>query len=274
MSVRSKIGTGPMGAVPSRDELLNALALKTKPLDVDDLKDFIKKHKEMLNHRDNECKTLLTHICESPGGTERHVKACLACPHIDPTAGDVKKSLTPLFAAVKRGHQPIVALLLAHRSMIPRHLDATNAQGSTPLMVATNLGHDGIVALLLRHGANGGLTKRTNARTALHIACSSVDSKHLSIARILIKGGASNGIDVNAEDKSGKTALDVALAKRNEELVSVLREAGAVHGRGGKRPRAGAAEDPDLVVTEDAAGKGKKKKKRMEAQSELPARND
>lgn len=118
---------------------------------------------------------------------------------------------TPLHLAAAWGSQKVAKLLLKYKACI----NAKNKQDETPLHYAA--GHDtwatvtkdpeGIVKVLL---AANGADVNVNARdksgnTPLHYAAKRI-KEHPKVAQILLEYGA----DVEAKNKNGETALDIA----------------------------------------------------------------
>lgn len=100
--------------------------------------------------------------------------------------------------------------------------ETTDAAGRTPLMFAVISGNLETVSMLIEGGANvratqsGGINER--GRTALHNALNRRDN--LAIVKLLI----TKGVDRNAVDEHGRSALDIAIqnaAIRGEEFKTV-----------------------------------------------------
>jgi ankyrin repeat protein len=150
------------------------------------------------------------HLAAARGELEQ-MKALLAeGPPIEAING---KDRTALYEASKRGRTAVVSLLLEHGANPNRKA----AQGYTPMLAAAERGHADTLAVLLSHGAD--LTARCESgETALHRAAL---FGHTSVVRVLLD----RGINVNARSH-GQTALELAEANENEELIRLLRAHG------------------------------------------------
>jgi ankyrin repeat protein len=147
-----------------------------------------------------------------------------------------RDGMTPLMEASELG-MGSVSLLLEHGAKV----DARDRQGWTPLMYALNNRGEGTVWLLLSKGADvnahdvGGETPLMIAiRRAAHdpirlfgedLVAKAAEEKtrYVSLIRFLIEHGA----DVNVRARSGDTPLALARAARQEDVVVLLRSAGA-----------------------------------------------
>ncbi|GLU02936.1 hypothetical protein SLE2022_201660 [Rubroshorea leprosula] len=123
--------------------------------------------------------------------------------------------------------------------------DIGDCEGKTPLHVAASNGHEDCVMVLLKHACNVHL-RDMNGNTALWDA---VSSKHHSIFRILYHRAAisdpftagdllctaakrnnvevmkellKHGLNVDAEDRHGLTALQIAMAGNHADMVNLL----------------------------------------------------
>ena len=107
---------------------------------------------------------------------------------------------------------------------------ASSKNGKTALHIACYNGYTRIVNLLLTNNAKVNI-KSLDGRTPLHATCA-WGYGNKEIIETLIK----NGVEINAVDKKGKTALDYAIVNKKEDWIKILREHGA---KTGKELRAG-----------------------------------
>jgi ankyrin repeat protein len=93
--------------------------------------------------------------------------------------------------------------------------------GVTVLIAAACRGSNQLVDILLRLGAEVNATMEASGRTAL--ACA-VMNEQIETVRLLIEAGA----DLEIADKQGNTPLMTAKSTGSEEIIELLKEAGAV----------------------------------------------
>jgi hypothetical protein len=128
-----------------------------------------------------------------------------------------RSQFTPLSVAVRRARFKIVGVLLEHNADV----NSQDKYGVTPLHEAFTLSNDSaIIRSLLKFGANP--NARNNERqTPLHLVSSwGLMPLRLEVAHTLLAHGA----DVDAEDGHGRTLLQLALARGEDELVRLLSE--------------------------------------------------
>ena len=120
----------------------------------------------------------------------------------------------PLLAAVSKGHEQMVQLLL-------RHGASANAAGDhpEPPLVAAVVNMNAVcVWLLLGSGADVNARHYAEQRTALHCcaerASDDIREQSMAIAEMLLNAGA----DVSAEDENRMTPLATALSFRHYQL--------------------------------------------------------
>ncbi|CAJ0579805.1 unnamed protein product, partial [Mesorhabditis spiculigera] len=122
---------------------------------------------------------------------------------------------TAVHYAAYLGHEPTVALLLAHAAKV----DVCNAKGQTPLMLAAACGNVSSVNLLLQKKASVDRTDVKN-RQALHYAASC--SQNVAVD-VLLRAGA----DPNSTDATGMTpTLEACAAGHELTLVALLEKGG------------------------------------------------
>ncbi|KAI1718149.1 protein kinase domain-containing protein [Ditylenchus destructor] len=104
-------------------------------------------------------------------------------------------------------------------------LDISNSMGETPLMVAAGGGFDNLVAFLRKKGCLANMEDH-RGDTALFWA---VRNGHGNVVRMLFSYGDKTGtlLDVNKTNKSGESALHVAVRYSQTECVLALLEYGA-----------------------------------------------
>jgi ankyrin repeat protein len=107
----------------------------------------------------------------------------------------------------------------------PARVNAYSHDGWTPLHLASFFGHAEVATLLLDRGADVNArsksTRFARENTPLHAAAA---NRQIGVAEVLI----SHGADVNARDGSGFTPLALAANTRNDLLVVILLEKGAL----------------------------------------------
>ena len=107
---------------------------------------------------------------------------------------DPSKVYTPLHYAAALQTPEIARLLIEHGADV----NAEDMAGTTPLLAAVGGSHLATLRLLIEHGANARAAERTSGRNALMRGVYDV-----KVARLLLD----HGVDVDARDRSGRTAL-------------------------------------------------------------------
>lgn len=127
------------------------------------------------------------------------------------------KGDTPLLGAVSFGQTEVVRLLLTRGADV----NATFAEGGgTALDMAAYKGNAEIAKVLLEAGADPNIRDARYGWTPLHAAAKRGNAE---IVQLLI----SHGADINARNNDGNTALYVAKVEGREEIVAMLKRAGA-----------------------------------------------
>lgn len=137
---------------------------------------------------------------------------------------------TPLVAAVMRDHVPSIKMLLEHGA----NIEQPGQEGFRPLPLAIAEDKYEAAKALMEAGADVNAASGDEGLTPLMIAAGQTapaegarfvpgSARPTDIARGLIDGGA----DVNAQSKSGVTALMVAAIHNNPPMIGMLIDAGA-----------------------------------------------
>ena len=103
-------------------------------------------------------------------------------------------------------------------------MNARDRYHQTALMLAAQGGHAGVVRLLVERGSDLDVA----AKFSLSALMLAVIAGHSEVVRILVGAGADLTIrGSGAPGFAGKTALGLALARDADEMIAVLRAAGA-----------------------------------------------
>jgi ankyrin repeat protein len=116
-----------------------------------------------------------------------------------------------LHDAALKGYVEIVEILIAHKA----NVNALNAEGATALHDAALAGKCAVAEALLNHGAQVDARDRDSQATPLHLAAS---WGRRDVVELLLARGANPAL----KDKNGKTALDLATANGQSDVLSVL----------------------------------------------------
>jgi hypothetical protein len=130
-------------------------------------------------------------------------------------AGDANAA--PLHLAVTNGDAAMVDKLVSCRAS----LDVPMYDGKTALHLAAMDAKTGMVRALLAAGARTDFADREGNFTPLMLAAAY--TKDAQVVNLLIDAGVS----IEARDKTGMTALDYAIASKNDEAAKKLTAAGA-----------------------------------------------
>jgi len=178
----------------------------------------------------------------------------------------VASGFTALHAAIMRRDEKMVGALLAHgadsnapvRTWTPTRRSshdfnfAPELVGATPFWLAARFSEPGVMRRLLKHGADplfvhhgdrvvegrggAGFVHRTEATTALMAATGMgggtawvqpVRGEREALTLEAVTLAAELGVDVNAANNDGRTALDAAKALKYDSVVKFLVEKGA-----------------------------------------------
>ncbi|RZS27093.1 hypothetical protein BHM03_00060531 [Ensete ventricosum] len=148
-----------------------------------------------------------------------------------------KRGDTELHLAARAGNAVHIRKIVSECSSESELKDLVckqNQDGETALYVAAEMGHLAAVREILKvSDVQSAAIKANNSYDAFHIAAKqghlgeqlSISAEHFIVTAALLSVG---GIDINAVNKAGETALSIAEKFANEEIASILREFGAV----------------------------------------------
>ncbi|XVE49090.1 hypothetical protein DITRI_Ditri01bG0054200 [Diplodiscus trichospermus] len=126
---------------------------------------------------------------------------------LDPDIGD-SEGRTPLHIAASKGHEESVLVLLKHACNV--HLRDMN--GNTALWDAISSKHHSIFRILYRCAAI------SDPFTAGDLLCTAAKRNDLTVMQELLK----QGLSVDAKDRHGLTALQIAMKEKHEDMVNLL----------------------------------------------------
>jgi uncharacterized protein YdcH (DUF465 family) len=122
-----------------------------------------------------------------------------------------------LHFAVKGENSEILSLILDHTIDV----DSQASHGQTPLWLAALRGNEAAVELLLQRKANPNIQDHEGSRTALHVAVARNVVKNV---KSIIECGL---VDLEIQDKSHHTALQLAGEMKRKEIFELLLSQGA-----------------------------------------------
>ncbi|XP_012081926.1 ankyrin repeat-containing protein At5g02620 [Jatropha curcas] len=135
---------------------------------------------------------------------------------------------TALHSAARMGHLEVVRSIL-NKDLSTGH--RTDKKGQTALHMAVKGQNEEIVLELVKPDPSVMCLEDNKGNTALHIATKKGRTQNV---RCLL---SVEGININAINKAGETPLDIAEKLDNPELVSVLKEGGAISSKDLGKPR-------------------------------------
>ncbi|MGE5417637.1 MAG: ankyrin repeat domain-containing protein [Acidobacteriota bacterium] len=125
-----------------------------------------------------------------------------------------KSTWTPLMYAAKRGYTDVISLLIAAKA----NVNLTDSRNMTAALFAAEAGNYVTLQALLP--ANPDLKiSNSDGNNTLMLACSKPDAAG---ADEIVKLMISKGLDVNAKNKKGDTALVLAVVNKRVEAVKAL----------------------------------------------------
>uniref|UniRef100_A0A667YYX8 Ankyrin repeat domain 52a n=1 Tax=Myripristis murdjan TaxID=586833 RepID=A0A667YYX8_9TELE len=200
------------GALPDAKDKRGSTALhRGAVLGRDDCVTALLEHKASALCRDAQGSTPL-HYAASRGHTEILASLVQAAVATDPQDKLLdNKQYTPLHWAAYKGHEDCLEVLLEHKTL-------THEEGNpfTPLHCALMNGHSGAAERLLEcAGVHMINTRDAKGRTPLHAAAFAEDVAGL---QLVLRHGA----EINAVDKTGRSALMVAADKGQSGTVAIL----------------------------------------------------
>ncbi len=129
-------------------------------------------------------------------------------------------SWTPLMAASAGGHTEVVKILINAKADL--NTKAYKGGGETALMIASQWCVADVVKILIDAKADLEV-KDDNGSTALIYAANAFENECPNVVKMLVNANA----DLNVYDKYHDTALKKALSNKYENVVNMLKQAGA-----------------------------------------------
>nr|XP_014353437.1 PREDICTED: ankyrin-1-like [Latimeria chalumnae] len=160
--------------------------------------------------------TPLHYAAARPNGALGVIQTLLKASHKDARLAQDKSGAVCLHAAAKRGHAAVVKALLLKGA----HVDAKTKDSYTALHIAVQYCKPLVVQTLLGFGAQVQLKGGKAQETPLHIAARVKEGE--KVAEMLLK----SGVDVNAEQENGETAMHMAARHGSLKMMQALIEEG------------------------------------------------
>ena len=125
------------------------------------------------------------------------------------------RNLSPLAAALYKGHFHVAELLLQHGASI----NVTGHNNQTPLQAASMDGRSDVARWLLDHGADTH-SQRDDLASPIHLA---TVNGHLEVIKALLE----HEVNIDSADKDGRTPLHLASYAGKADIVRLLLKKGA-----------------------------------------------
>ncbi|XP_017971836.1 PREDICTED: potassium channel AKT2/3 [Theobroma cacao] len=194
-------------------------AMHTKQEDnVAILKNFLQQNKRLKDHKigdlvmeggeeDGDPKNIaISLLTVADAGNAAFLDELLKA-RLDPDVGD-SEGRTPLHIAASKGHEECVLVLLKHACNV--HVRDMN--GNTALWDAISAKHHSIFTVLYHFAAI------SDSFTAGDLLCTAAKRNDLTVMQELLK----HGLSVDAKDRHGLTALQIAMREKHEDMVNLL----------------------------------------------------
>ena len=177
-------------------------------------------------------------------GQSRILEILLASPRLTTSGLPNSVGHNALHLASMQGHGEVVEALLASGHFHNSAVNAVTASdGDTALHLAVQFRHrSSAFSLLQSRRFRAVLTRAArDGRTALHVAAANIDSDDaMSLTRVLLESNRFTAEAIEAEDKLGRTVLHLMVEKGHLEAAQILQKSGkfnAVAARENKHKR-------------------------------------
>ncbi|XP_020261938.1 potassium channel AKT2 isoform X2 [Asparagus officinalis] len=158
------------------------------------------------NGNHNEARIPCTVLTVTAAGNSSFLEQLLRTG-MDPNIGD-SKGRTPLHIAAAKGFEDCVLVLLKHGC----NVNVQDFDGNTPLWISIATRHRNIFKLLYHYASS------SNPNTAGNLLCLAAKRNDLSTMKDLLE----HGLDIDAENDEGTTALQVSVAENHDDMVRFL----------------------------------------------------